>query len=310
MPKKTKEQQTEEISFQQEDIPTRATANKIYKSEKQKQVEERKDFVPITSPKITTEVIAKPKPKREEIETIEKPNDKKNSQSNGKIKRIKKAKRTVEEKTKPSREVEELKGNSILIITEKPQAAAKISAALSQGKDKKHSDNGIPFYEFNKNNTNIIVACAVGHLFSLAQDVKGSSYPIFEVSWKPNFEVRKKDFTKKYYSTISRLVKRASEIIIATDYDIEGEVIGYNIVRFLAHQKDAKRMKFSSLTANELEEAFEKVHPTIDWGQAIAGETRHYIDWYYGINLSRALMNAIKTTGKFQLQLKQQESFK
>jgi len=60
-------------------------------------------------------------------------------------------------------------------------------------------------------------------------------------------------------------------------------------------------MKFSSLTANELEEAFIKVNQTIDWGQAIAGETRHYIDWYYGINLSRALMNSIKSTGKFRV---------
>ncbi|MEK6844822.1 MAG: DNA topoisomerase, partial [Nanoarchaeota archaeon] len=39
----------------------------------------------------------------------------------------------------------------------------------------------------------------------------------------------------------------------------------------------------------------------INWGQAIAGETRHYLDWFYGINLSRALMDAIKTTGKFRI---------
>jgi DNA topoisomerase-1 len=200
-----------------------------------------------------------------------------------------------------SRKTETLKGNSILIITEKPQAAAKIAAALSNGRDKKHSDNGIPYYEFDRKGNNMIVACAVGHLFSLSQDVKGSGYPIFEVSWKPNFEVRKKDFTKKYYSNLLHLVKRAREIIVATDYDIEGEVIGYNIIRFIAKQKDAKRMKFSSLTAGELEQAFTQVHETIDWGQAIAGETRHYIDWYYGINLSRALMNSIKSTGKFRV---------
>jgi DNA topoisomerase-1 len=38
-----------------------------------------------------------------------------------------------------------------------------------------------------------------------------------------------------------------------------------------------------------------------DWGQAYAGETRHILDWLYGINLSRALMSAIKTTGSFKL---------
>ena len=39
----------------------------------------------------------------------------------------------------------------------------------------------------------------------------------------------------------------------------------------------------------------------LDWGQAIAGETRHYLDWFYGINLSRALMDAIKSTGRFKI---------
>ena len=60
-------------------------------------------------------------------------------------------------------------------------------------------------------------------------------------------------------------------------------------------------MKFSTLTKSELEKAYENKSPTLNWGQAIAGETRHYLDWFYGINLSRALMNSIKTTGKFRI---------
>ena len=88
---------------------------------------------------------------------------------------------------------------------------------------------------------------------------------------------------------------------VATDYDVEGEVIGFNYVRFICGQKDASRMKFSTLTSDELNESYENKSPTINWGQAIAGETRHYLDWFYGINLSRALMNAIKSTGKFKI---------
>jgi DNA topoisomerase-1 len=310
MAKKSKEQQVEELAIEQEDIPTRATVKKIFRNEKQKADEERRDFVPLTNPKQTVEVKAKPRLTREQIEIIEKPRQSEREDKQ-KIKlgrtiekeekiKITKPKRTVVEKVKTPK-IETLRGNSILIITEKPQAAAKIASALSNGKDSKHSDNGIPYYEFEKNGENIIVACAVGHLFSLSQDVKGSDYPIFDISWKPNFEVRKKDFTKKYYNNLLKLVKRAREIIVATDYDIEGEVIGYNVVRFIAHQKDAKRMKYSSLTKDELEEAFKNVHPTIDWGQAIAGETRHYTDWFYGINLSRALMSSIKSMGKFRI---------
>lgn len=186
-----------------------------------------------------------------------------------------------------------------LIITEKPQAAAKIATAL--GKSISKNVNGISYYEVDRNERKIFVACAVGHLFTLTQKKSGSGTPVFDLYWAPNYLVRKKDFTKRYYDTISRLVKNASSITIATDYDIEGEVIGLNIVRYLCGQEDANRMKFSTLTSSELNSAYENKSPSLNWGQAIAGETRHYLDWIYGINLSRALMDAIKTTGTFKI---------
>ena len=189
----------------------------------------------------------------------------------------------------------------ILIITEKPQAAAKIAGALAEGKERKVVKNKVSYYELHRGGKEIVVGCAGGHLFTVSQTVKGTSYPIFDIGWFPNFAVRKKDFTQAYYLTIKSLVKGASELVVATDFDVEGEVIGYNILRFIANQADAKRMKFSSLTSSELQESFDNRQQSIEWGQAIAGETRHFIDWLYGINLSRALMAAIKTTGKFRI---------
>lgn len=186
-----------------------------------------------------------------------------------------------------------------LIITEKPQAALKIASALGDATQK--TNGKVPYYEVNRNGKKLIVACAVGHLFTLRQNEAGSTVPIFDISWVPNYLARKKDFTKRYYDTLLKLAKGAREITVATDYDNEGEVIGMNVVKFICGQKDAARMKFSTLTKDELNEAYEKKSKTINWGQAIAGETRHYLDWYYGINLSRALMNAVKTTGKFKI---------
>jgi len=185
-----------------------------------------------------------------------------------------------------------------MIITEKPQAAAKIAAAL--GRVSKGNYQKVPYYEVDRNGKKIVVVCAVGHLFTLNQDKRGD-IPAFNISWKPNFMVRKGDFTKRYYDTILKLAKNAGSIIVATDFDVEGEVIGLNVVRYLCGQKDASRMKFSTLTSKEIEKAYEDKKNTLNWGQAIAGETRHYLDWFYGINLSRSLMNAIKTTGKFRI---------
>lgn len=196
-----------------------------------------------------------------------------------------------------------VRGNNgyILIITEKPAAAAKIAYAL--GNPKKLVESGVSYYELKKDDKKILVACAVGHLFSLAQkeDAKKSGWPVFDIEWKPNFQVRKNDWSKKYYNVLARLCRNAGSFLLAMDYDIEGEVIGWNILRFICKEKDAKRMRFSSLTKRELEQAYEKPEETINWGQAIAGETRHYLDWIYGINLSRALMSAIKKAGNFRI---------
>ena len=90
-------------------------------------------------------------------------------------------------------------------------------------------------------------------------------WPTFDIKWAPNYLVRKNDFTRKYYNVIAKLTKRASSIIVATDYDIEGEVIGMNIVRYICNQKDAERMKFSTLTGKEIENAYEHRSKTLDW---------------------------------------------
>ncbi len=186
-----------------------------------------------------------------------------------------------------------------LIITEKPQAALKIATALGNATQK--MVNKVAYYELQRNGKKIVVACAVGHLFTLKQNSPGASIPVFDISWIPNYIAKKGDFTKRYHDTILSLVKGAGNITVATDFDIEGELIGLNVVRFICNQKDANRMKFSTLTTEELNKAYEEKKPTLDWGQAIAGETRHFLDWFYGINLSRALMNAIKSTGRFKI---------
>ena len=210
-----------------------------------------------------------------------------------KVKKSKKAKEYSPPKTKLR------EGGYELIITEKPQAALKIANALGEAIQK--NINKVPYYEVKREGANIVVACAVGHLFTLKQKSQGSQVPTFDIDWIPNFLARKKDFTKRYYDAILKLTKDAGSITIATDYDVEGEVIGMNVMKYICNQKDASRMKFSTLTQKELDKAYERKSKSINWGQAIAGETRHYLDWFYGINLSRALMNAIKTTGKFKL---------
>ena len=258
--------------------------------------------------KKVVEVPVKQERSIEDLQTVEKLGDSEKIEKELKKREKKKTvkKRVVKKKAEPKKpavfkEKSLKKDGYILIITEKPQAASKIADALSEGKAKKITNrSNVSYHELSRGGKEIIVGCAVGHLFSISQNVKGADYPIFDIGWYPNSAVRRgRDFSKKYYDVIKKLVMGASEIVIATDFDVEGEVIGYTIMRFIANQKDASRMKYSSLTPSELQESFDKRQNHIEWGQAIAGETRHHLDWLYGINLSRALMSSIKTTGKF-----------
>jgi len=188
-----------------------------------------------------------------------------------------------------------------LIITEKPNAAKMIAQALADGKPLKESNQGVPYYKVTHGKKDLIIGCAVGHLYTVAEKNKSFNYPVFDLEWKSSSDIDPKSFTKKYIETLKKLAKGAASYTIATDYDIEGEVIGLNCVRFICKQKDAARMKFSTLTKPDIIESYSHKSKSLDWGQALAGETRHYLDWMYGINLSRALTHAIKSTGMFKV---------
>jgi DNA topoisomerase-1 len=177
-----------------------------------------------------------------------------------------------------------------LIIAEKPKAAAKIAFAL--GNARKKSYFGIPYYEAEVDGKKVVVASAVGHLFSLAEKAKTKGWPIFEIEWKPMHEVAKQKFAKRYIEALRHF--KPQEITIACDYDTEGELIGYNVLRFIFNTINANRMKFSTLTKQDLLKAYKEKMNHIDFNQAIAGETRHLLDWIYGINLSRALMGLLE----------------
>ena len=187
-----------------------------------------------------------------------------------------------------------------LIISEKPSSAQKIAEALADAKPKKIVEDKVSYYELTHNDKKIYIGCAVGHLFNLREkNKKGWTYPVFETEWAASYEINKgSEFTKKYIDVLSMLAKKCDSFVVACDYDLEGSLIGYNILRFIAHKKDGRRMKFSTLTKEELQESYENASKHLDFPLIESGETRHLIDWIFGINLSRALTLSIKNATK------------
>lgn len=187
-----------------------------------------------------------------------------------------------------------------LIISEKPKTAQKIAAALSANY-KISNLHGVNYYEFEKDGMKVYVAPAVGHVYTLAQKEKGSGYPVFDIEWKASSEVSdSSDFTKKYLLVLQKLGKEANELVSATDYDIEGSLIAGNIISHMGKGKASKRMLFSTLTEEDLREAYANAGP-LDVTAIEAGEARHMLDFYWGINCSRALMQALRSAGRFKV---------
>lgn len=191
-----------------------------------------------------------------------------------------------------------------LIITEKPSQSQKIAEALADKKPTKKNEKGVVYYELKHKGKEILIGCAVGHIFNLKEKgSKGWTYPAFEYEWQPSYKISKDaEFTKKYLDVLTKLSKKASSFTVACDYDLEGSLIGYNVIRFICNKKDGKRMKFSTLTKDELVSAYEKASKHLDFTVIESGEARHMVDFIFGINLSRALTLSIKNaTGKFKI---------
>lgn len=181
----------------------------------------------------------------------------------------------------------------IALIAEKPKAAEKIAMALgSYGKLMKCRYYKIPYYVIKNDGKTLLILPSAGHLFG--PSTNGRGVPIVKIVWKPLWEFDKAAYyTKPYYMMMSSILPKASSYINACDFDIEGSVIGYKIIENFGDVKKAKRMKYSTLTKNDIVEAFNKLTP-LDFENVNAGSARHELDWLWGINVSRLLMKSFK----------------
>ncbi|MGA3060001.1 MAG: DNA topoisomerase I [Candidatus Bathyarchaeia archaeon] len=191
-------------------------------------------------------------------------------------------------------------GKYKLIVAEKPDVANRIAMALdANGKAKKIVDHGVPYYQAYRNG-DLVVVPALGHLYTVASKEKAKwNYPVFDYQWVPRYLAeRGASKIRVWLNVIAKLAENAEEFVDACDFDIEGSIIGYCILKYACggKEKTAKRMKYSALTTGELQASYANLLPHLDFALVEAGLARHEIDWLYGINLSRALTMALKSS--------------
>ncbi len=177
-----------------------------------------------------------------------------------------------------------------LIISEKPSVAERVASALGGSTLKRmKSGEGVSYYSFHEGADETFVVAAVGHLYTIAQTGGNRNYPVLDVEWQPSYKVsNSSSYTKKYLDVIEEVMPKCEHYVNACDFDVEGTVIGTNIIRIMGDVKRARRMKFSTTTTRDLQEAYRNMQQ-LDIGNFYAGEARHMLDWLWGINLSRAL---------------------
>ena len=143
-----------------------------------------------------------------------------------------------------------------------------------------------------------------GQVFELSTTESRSGYPDF-----PELEWVVKDRHASKVDLIKSYVEDSSEVVIATDYDREGELIGtlatmhgYGGVDYdLIRSNDVTRMRYSALTEDEVVDAYEdRSDPDEDlfW----MGVARSKTDFRVGINLSKAISQCIlRALGDYQV---------
>ncbi|ADC46242.1 DNA topoisomerase I TopA [Methanobrevibacter ruminantium M1] len=184
-----------------------------------------------------------------------------------------------------------------VIISEKPKSAEKIAKALSPNAQKKKYNRKINYWEFEENGKKTTVLSAVGHLYSLTSASSRDRLG-FDLTWVPAYEVEKQKYTRDYINAIKKLSKGADKFVHACDYDVEGTLIGYNALKYACGnnaEAKASRMKFSTLTKKDIVEAYNTMRD-IDIRQVDHGIARHMLDYYYGMNISSALMKAVRAS--------------
>jgi len=88
---------------------------------------------------------------------------------------------------------------------------------------------------------------------------------------------------KGFLESIKKKCKPASEIVIATDSDLEGECIGFDVSNYAGVEAIASRVRLtSSLEAQDVIDAFSKRKPQVYYkSKFYAAQTKRISDWYW-----------------------------
>ncbi|MCL5736430.1 MAG: DNA topoisomerase I [Actinobacteria bacterium] len=189
-----------------------------------------------------------------------------------------------------------------LIITEKNDAAKKIAGILAADGVKEGSFYKIPFYNFTDASGEASTTVGLkGHVVQVDFPPEYSEWRKVEPRALIDAPLIKTETAKSVVRVVKRLASDATGLIIATDFDREGELIGLEALRLAAEEnpklvRPARRARFSALTPGEITRAFSHLDHLSE-PLALAGEARQDIDLIWGATLTRFVSLATSRLG-------------
>src|SRR5918996_1425686 len=100
---------------------------------------------------------------------------------------------------------------------------------------------------------------------------------------------------KKYVQHLKEALKDASEVILATDPDREGESISWHLKQILKPKVKVRRIVFHEITEEAIKQALREAHEDVDENLVRAQESRRILDRLYGYTLSPVLWKKVQT---------------
>src|SRR5690606_25342615 len=100
------------------------------------------------------------------------------------------------------------------------------------------------------------------------------------------------DRKTKTVAELRRALKGASELVLATDGDREGEAIAWHLLETLKPKVPVKRMVFHEITKDAIEKAVQDTRE-LDTSLVDAQETRRVLDRRYGWDVSPVLWRKV-----------------
>src|ERR671914_758819 len=188
-----------------------------------------------------------------------------------------------------------------LIISEKANAAKKVAQFLAEGTVKDGKHRSVPHHTFKWGGEECVSVGLKGHVLNPEYPEEYSNWQKVEPSSLIDAEIQKNVSEKGVAEAVRSLAKKASRVVIATDFDREGELIGVEALSlvFEANPKlvdHVERARFSALTPGEVGRAFDDLLGVSN-ELADAGEARQDIDLIWGATLTRWVSRATKRYG-------------